>query len=56
MRDYRITVFQEGSQWVAECKELEIAAQGPTIYEALESLGILFSAKGVGAIPELTVH
>ena len=53
MKAYNIRVFQEGSQWVAEFKTIELAAVGPTVYEALEALGLLFAAKGLGDQPQL---
>lgn len=53
---FSIKLSVECSRWVAECESAELAAEGNTAYEALEALGVLFAAKGIGTTPMVSVH
>jgi predicted RNase H-like HicB family nuclease len=37
-RKFRVTVWQEGNWFVAQCLEVDVASQGKTKQEALENL------------------
>lgn len=55
-RSYTIKLYKEGDYWVAECLDPDLAAQASTAFEALNSLGSLFLAHGIGDIPDLVIH
>ena len=38
VREFTATVWQEGDWFIAQCREVEVASQGLTEEEALESL------------------
>lgn len=41
----RILLFKEGAQWVAQCLEHDLAAQGPEIDDALDAFASILGAK-----------
>lgn len=41
----RAIVFQDAGQWVAQCIEVDVAAQGSTVDEAVERLGSLLNSE-----------
>jgi hypothetical protein len=47
MTDFNIRLFMEGQSWVAHCQRpgIDLAAQGPTIAEALEALAAVWRAR-----------
>jgi hypothetical protein len=41
----RILLIKEGSQWVAQCLEHDLAAQGPEIDDAIDAFATVLAAK-----------
>jgi hypothetical protein len=41
----RLLLLKEGSQWVAQCLEHDLAAQGPEIDDAINAFVTVFAAK-----------
>ena len=44
-RRLRLLLLKEGTQWVAQCLEHDLAAQGPEIDDAVNAFVDLFAAK-----------